>query len=343
MTKTKLYLQGHDISEFIQKYPALRFGFGDYGEFPQLGNLTLQGDNTNGFWNPDNPASIFYSRDFYNWELKIKDSVADTVLYSGLINSVDIQNNGRQANINLISRLNKFLDKPIPFYNSNELLTPAEILEEMCVLWDVPYNETSIDRSHNIQSAAGLFINADINYEHNLTLINAFKLLCDIGVARMFIFKDELYYHAYDRDLSSSTADIITVDEKYLLKIESLKQNYKSPLNGYKIITTTSTFTGGDEDSNDSLKSVDLSSGKPFSMSALNGAYHIGESYLELSKKNFKQATVLLDREFAMLLTPSSFIYLENETLFPEGQSFEVLSIDLSSNLFSRLELRTID
>jgi hypothetical protein len=329
-----------DITEYIIQFPDLNFSRGDYGEFPTLGNLNIQLDNTKHFFNPLHRQSLFYGEDWQSWRVNIYDK-ADTKIWSGKLDSLSFDTNGKQATLNAKARITEFLDKIIPFY-SIENKTPAWITKDLLTLYGIPYSEYSFNKSENLQEDAGMTINAYIAYDQNLSLYDALKQLADIGIARLFIYQDKLYYETYNPDWIENS-NIIVLDPPDIWKIEAMEILEKTPYLSYEIKTDTITVSNDDYDPmGKNLKSLDLTADQSFYTSSVITANYIGESYLSISQKSRMKANLLTDINLGIFFQPSTIINFQKDPLIPEYKNFEILSIDNSSNLYSKIEVQTL-
>jgi len=335
----EITVDGIDVTKFTQSIPSLAFSTGDYGDFSTIGSVSIEGDNTNQFWNTLNSNSILYNRDYKNWMVNITELTTNTLVWQGRISDVEITGDGKTASITLSSRMQEFLDINVGLY-VYELATPAEIAADMLTLWGVPYDNASFEKSKSIQAAGGVFITASVSYEHNLTLINALKMLADIGVARMYTWKNKTYYTAYD--FLADEPDTVQVPLSEIWKIDSVNSQRLYEVAGYNIKTVSATISDGDTSSESNLKTLDLSAGKPFQLHGLTGADHIGVSYMHLASKLYSTVSIKVSKSIGFVFRPGIKILLPANNIIDTDMAFEILSIDNSSKLSTSMVLRSI-
>lgn len=326
--------KGIDITEYLTEYPTIPFGRSNYGDFPSLGNISIDLDNTNQLFNPQNDKSFFYGNNWQGWDSKIYEVSGEDLIWEGVLSNLSISNNMKKTSLSMLNRFTLYLDKIIPYY-SEDLKSPAEIAKNICILYGIPYDNASFTRSANIQELNGVIISANINFENNLNLYDGLKMLADVGVARLYIWKNKLYYDTYDQDYSNS---LIYVPNNVIWKIDPLQTLDRNPLTSYSIVTESGVaITGGVETDEGNLKTLDLSYNNPFSTASLTGANYIGNTYMEISQKTIYQVDIQMKRGYALILEPTSKLNI-NLPPYIYDTNFEIMNIDNSGNLYSNIQ-----
>jgi hypothetical protein len=284
----QIYLLNNDISQYVITVADIVLNIGDFGQLTINDLTTLQGDNTRRFWDKSNPASPFYgARELSNYEITIYND--DVLVFTGVIQSLQADNDNKTATITLKSYIQLGLEKGL-IYASSAATNPAIMIQEICSLYKIDIDGSSFGRASSIYETD--LVRTSALFKNQGKVLDGIQNICEIGIARVYSQFNKLYIDVYDPSDSDS---VFTLSDKSyrdsaverrqgvtLLGHPNINTVEKEPINGYNIqcVGGVGGLAAVFGDSTAQGKSIDGSYNSPVRIMNLQSAVWIGERWV---------------------------------------------------------------
>lgn len=246
---------------------------------------SLQGIDIDGFFNPLNPASIFYGvNDLSIYPVKIYQY--DVLIFDGFLQKIE-RNADRTVSLSLQTELQKTLDRNIIYNSGDTPVTPVDIFIEVCELYNIDYDTVSCNMSRAVYQLNGVQVTASI-LEPTVTLLAFFEQLSQIGIASIYSIGNKLYY---DIQETAEQLPVLTLSNGYeqssyyILSPPIITSLQKQFIAGYAVTYYDPLLSKTDltQSFGDQQNAFALSGGlnDPITIRSLQSAVWLGEQWLE--------------------------------------------------------------
>jgi hypothetical protein len=280
-----------DITEHVAAVSQSKATAGDYGQLAINDINELQGVNTRGFWDTNNPISPFFNS-LQDFNTKIEIFLENQNVFTGTISTIKANNESARATVLLKSELQTALEQGI-IYASDDQATPSQIIDEIASLYKIKIDNISFSRSSFIYNQNNIFLSAF--YQGETTVLKAIENIAQIGIARVYADNNRLHLDVFhDRDdtpLFTFTDDVNTQTNLYSNPQTELLE--KEEISGYQIEwiggAGGNLVTFGNEESRG--KQINAGADQPVKIMTLNAAVWIGERWLEYLNSKVEKIT----------------------------------------------------
>jgi hypothetical protein len=196
---------------------------------------TLTGINTEGFWNPNDPVSVFYGLNDYS-DYIIDLYYEEDHVFTGFVESIEI-NTDSTATIGLQSYLQAALDKNIVYSNIGNPVSPAQLFIDVCEYYNIPYDPLTANYSKMIYEENNVLVQSVI-LDPTTTILSFLEVLSMIGVASIYSVSNKLYFQVFERtELNPAVILENTYDNNkfYLLDRPKVSNIEKDKIEGYSV------------------------------------------------------------------------------------------------------------
>lgn len=273
-------LQGNDITKYILSIPSIVNSTSEYGQITSVDMPVLIGDNRHRFFDTDNPASPFFGAlTLSNYLFEITDN--GITVFSGNIDTLEANNETKQANITLKSTIQKKLEKGLIYASSSDS-NPAEMAREICELYKIDINSDSFNRSSNIYNDNSVVTTAFFRGEG--TLLDGLQQIAEIGCARVYVSSGLINFEVFETKealpVATFTDNFNNIGYHPLYSRPKTQNIQKEPITGYKV-EWTGGFPAVFGDSEEQGKTITANKGSTVRIETLQSAVWIGEKWLE--------------------------------------------------------------
>jgi hypothetical protein len=270
-------LAGNDVSRWVTDLPAVAVRVGEYGQVATNPIPSIAGDDSRGFWSPASPASPFFGAPRVS-DYPVEILVSGVPVLRGWVQGV--QSDGRAADIALRTIMQSTLEGGLIYVPPPTPVDPATTFAEICVQYNLPFDSASVAASAALYAANGLAISLR-QLDPSLKILDAFQLLAEIGVARVYEVAGILYFEAWQ---PRTSAPLVTVTDQpgqrcTLWTRPAAVTVEKDRCEGYVVDWLgTPTATRGLESS--IRRTIGAGQDAPVGITTLNGAVWVGEQWL---------------------------------------------------------------
>lgn len=230
-------LNDTDISRYIQGNSfVLTSAKAEVGQVLINPIPSLVGIDTEGFWNPNNPASVFFGvNDYSVYTIKIIDDGLE--IFNGSIQNITRNPNGT-ANVSLQTELQKILEKNIIYSSGENTMNPAGMFIEVCDLFKIKYDPVSTLRSSSVYELDEIRVSSNV-LTPDTSILSFLETLAQTGVASIYAIGDYLYFAVYES--GAITNPVVTLentsdsDEYWILTKPAISSVQKDIPTGYSI------------------------------------------------------------------------------------------------------------
>ena len=245
---TQVFLDTIDISDFVTTVPALTLNIGEIGQLITNDLPTLEGLNISGFWDPRNPVSPFFGvPDLSVFPIVVKQD--DVIVFTGAIQRITADNQARTASVSIRSVLQTALEHGVIYVSDSATETPASAASAIASLYKIPVDSASFGVSEGIYQLNKVYVNVLLN-RPEMTALDVFQALADIGVASIYSFAGVLYFDVFQVKTSASiftfTDDPSGLDGATLWTNPTIEPVEREKINGYSIQTMQGLASYGD-------------------------------------------------------------------------------------------------
>lgn len=332
LTRT-IYLDGLDITDWVISLPQTPQLKPNWGEIPALRLLEIQVRSDDFAFHPYHAVSLLYGRRYDEMELRVEQF--DQVQWKGRLQ--DARHDGKRKQTTLVGEadLQRQLNRSGRLDSS--VVTPAEAAKNLLILHDISTDNASFARATDLLNdiPVSARVNPDV-LEWQGTLGDILKMLCSAGIGRLYLTSDgTIGMDSYFLDASPTIALTLTDDD--LRQWPKTTDQNMEPLRGYRITwefdETTST------DITDDILSLDFGPTQPVTLTTLAGAVYVGDTWQALSKRDYTDFTIALDKSFALVLELGSFITLDSDKLGLD-RTLEIIGTDNSDPRWFQITAR---
>jgi hypothetical protein len=283
----QVFLLGNDISDLIISISEININAGDYGQLTINDLPSIQGNNQRGFWDQTNEYSPFYAESQLS-KFTIEIYNEGTFVYKGAIQSIQINNQEKTADITLKSDIQRKLEKGL-IYASLPEANPSKMVQEICSLYKIPYDGSSFGKASEIYEAD--LVRTSAFFKNEGTVQDGIQQILEVGIGRVYSQNGILYYDVF----KTKTVDpVFTASDNEdnaegitLFAHPEITTSEKEPITGYNIKYVNGEAVFGDIE--EQGKTIDGSYASPARISTLQAAVWIGErwmDYFSLSQQN---------------------------------------------------------
>lgn len=275
----QVIMAGVDVSQYVLSVTDVVPEAGDYGQvlsttIPQLTGLAE-------LFDPGNPESPFYGMlDVRDMPIQILNRGVQT--FSGSVLSLTTDGAGRSVAVALRTEIQRTLEGGL-IYISPEDQTPAAAFRAICDVYGIAYNVDSINRAEAVYGPNNVYVRVR-NPLPDMTILDGFQRLCEIGVARIYGLDGELYMDAWS-DNSADTGSLLTVSDALAADYPLLSRPSSERLNKQKMDGYVVEWIGDVEGSNtrlsgSNMRTISGSQDQPVRIQTRKAAVWIGEQWL---------------------------------------------------------------
>ena len=323
----KVFMLGYDITQFIIEISSIPISKADIGQLSISENIKIKADNKSNFWNIKSKYSPLYSKHLENIKIEIYDD--EKLIVNA--NILDISINNDYADVTLKNEINTIMDT-ICIYIS-EIVSPAEITEKLLIHYGFKCDNASFSMSKKIHEYNGVKVCITLNgVNTDMSVLNVIQQLANIGVARIYFCNNKFYYEAYN-NISENMSEIY-IEKKNIIKTIEIKSINNKEYDKYQIVTVSGTYTGGNTNSINPIKTLDYSISNPIKI--YSGAHYIGESYLNISKNNKYNISFAVSKNIGNIISLNTKIRIINNKS-DSLNSIEIMNIDNSNKLYTQI------
>lgn len=277
----QVYLSGYDITKYVIS-SNISFDV----NFPSFNsNSVISGQNIEISISKKNIIKeIFFSNGFIKRDIKIYSN--EYLIFDGFAN--EIKQTNYTFTISAIDFIYSLSDRELTFFSSNK--TPAEIVKNILVYYlnsnqiNMIDNE-SFSKAINSQEQNSVFAVVNASALSGISIITAIQNLCDISLMTIY-FENGLIKcldYGYLASITNHLSSLLITNNDITSDIE-ITETSENVFDGYSI-SYASGVAGFNTDGK-SVKSISFNSSNEVYLSNNLSAYYLGESYLELGKKN---------------------------------------------------------
>jgi len=298
-----IYLNNVDISIHVQGNSlSLQSAKAPIGQVLINPIPTMVGIDTDGFWNPQNPASVFFGYNDYSvFEVTAYDEGIE--VFSGRIKNISRQSNDT-VNVQMQTELQIALNKNLIY--SGLSMNPARLFMDMCQKYNIKYDPVSTLRSSNIYELDEIVVSSDVLVP-NTPILSWLQQLAQTGVASIYSIGDYLYYKVYES--GSIENPVCTLentsdsDEYWLLSKPILSSREKEIPEGYLITYYDPDFSKEDQTApfgiEDNAFSISGGQNDLIRIDTLQSAVWIGEKWLSFLSRTDAPVQLGIDTKLA--------------------------------------------
>lgn len=330
----KVYLNDIDISRYIIDIPTVVQTTGEYGQLVVNDIQSMTGNNLNGFWDVNNPASPFYGLNtFDNYMIIIE--LDDVPVFSGIIKTINADNNTRAAEVVLKSALQIALEHGC-IYASTAAESPSQAILNICDLYKIQTDGGSFGFSNSIYDLNNIRIEIRA-IDPFVSVVELIQQIADIGVAKIYSLNNILYYEVY-QPKTSAPLTTFSDNPNGVISIYSHPISgwiEKDAVNGYSIETVAGNATLGLESQQGKTLSCGVDA--PIRILDLNTAVWVGDlwvSYLNTAQKRIEFG---VPADYGRLLPLGSTIILDYTLRGWEEITLDVIEIENTSRVISKI------
>jgi hypothetical protein len=322
LTRT-VTLDGIDITDWVISLPQTPQLKPDWGEIPSLRLLEIQVRSDDFAFHPYHAVSLLNGRRYDEMELVVKQY--DQVQWKGDL--IDARHDGQRKQTTLVgeSSLQRQLNRSGRL--DSDVLTPSEAVKNLLILHNISVDNASFAAATNLlnDTPVNCRVNPDV-LEWQGTLGDLLKMLCSAGIGRLFLTPDgAIGMDSYALDLSPTIS--VSLDDDDIRQWPKTNDQNMEPLVGYRV-----TYEFGETESTDvdnDILSLDFGPTQPVTLTTEAGAIYVGDTWQGLSKRDYTDFVIPLDKSYALVLELGSFITLDSTKLGID-RTLEIVGTDNS-------------
>jgi len=270
----RVYIKDTDVSKYVYNIPNINQKIDRYGSLMVINDITITGDKE--FWNVNNPKSPLYKVDYQFMEMKIIDDDTNVEIYKGLLRDINIVN--ESASIIITNRFDTIMNTYIPYYFC-DMMTPAEIIEDILVQNNINFNATDMPRAIDIQNQAGLQVTAQVTPSNNITIGGLITQLCKASMSILGFVNNQARLFQYNPDEEPIIS--YTITDKDIFNI-AIKKESNTPFNGYRVIYSINQMT---QENSNMYQDINLGEDQIITLYNPSGALWLGENLIAYNNK----------------------------------------------------------
>jgi hypothetical protein len=295
---TVVYIEDQDIYPYVVGNSfSVEQNRAQFGQVLINSVPSITGIDIDDFWNPLNPASIFYGvSDLTTISVRIEND--DTVVFDGFIESVT-SNGDQTVTVDLQSSLQRALQTNIIYSTAGQNLDPAQIFIEICELYSINYDPVSALNSSAVyqlnevlcSSVVGSPTTKVTEYLDQLAMIGVAAIYAVGNVLYFEVFQDEtIDYPVYTLLNSSDQSEYFILTNPIIASVQKeIPQGYAVTYYSPGLPTQEATATYGDEQNS---FAVEGGEGAIVRIASLQAATWIGLAYLAYLARPDSQVTL---------------------------------------------------
>jgi len=279
-----------DITEYVHSRPVIVDEMPNFGQLMVSGITSLEVVNKWGWADVNNPASPFYGyATLEDFTITIKQD--DETIYTGVVDQVI--KDGQLGTIEMEPTLQKVISKKCIFA-SDEISNPARIFRRICELYKIPYDSNSVNVSESIYELDEVRCSAYL-LNPDMDIASVFQSLCDVGIARIYSYRNLFYFEAYqDIELIPvfTISSVPSNPGNYLIQPPVISNLPRDPFVGYEIETTQGNATY--QKGTGTMQSINAGNDSEVRINTLQSAVVIGERWIEYAGLSQKQVDFIV-------------------------------------------------
>jgi hypothetical protein len=343
---TQVFLGTNDVSELITRVPLINLSSGQIGGLITNDLPALLGDNITGFWDTRNPRSPFFGVEDLS-VFSIKVIVDDNTIFDGFIQGISADNRAKTAEITVKSILQTALESTLIAVTDDQIndiyqQTPADAVAEIAADYLLPIDSASFGASNTVYNADNVYISLEL-IRPEMTMLDAFQQIANIGVARIYAVNGVLFFDAFQNKTGASPLETFSDDPATtggaLLEPPRSDSLEKETQTGYSIEwagTPAATFGDSEE------QGVSIAAGMDagIKITSLNAAIWVGERWLKYLAAGQQTITFRIPIEYGRVLPLGSIVRVDYS--FWDPVDVEVIAIDNSQLVSSEVRGTTL-
>jgi hypothetical protein len=309
----------------------------DWGQIPDLPDLTMGVRNDDNFFSGFRPDSPIYNIQLSTITVTVERGFLPR--YKGTVKSLDIDIKGKKASIVVENPLARMINKNSKAYFEN--FTAPELISKLFILHQIDYDVQSFARATDILN--DIPVNCILNpsaLDWTGNLADLLQLLSNAGMGRLYTnYNGTIGFETWIKNYSPPVALTLTDDD--LMEWPEVDNVIRDRVGGYSIEHLYGTIENKvtQIDNRTNIQSMDFGVNSAVGLTDAGGATYIGEKLIEISTYDYYQFCLFINHQKLFAVTMSSGVRLISTKLGID-RTFVVEGMDWSDPKYAKLWVR---
>lgn len=333
----KVMFGGIDITDRVLSAPISPIMKPDWGQIPDLPNLTMEVRNDTHFFSGFDSGSPIYNVQLSTIIVTVERGFLPR--YEGTVKSIDIDIKGKKATIVVENSLQRMINKNSKAYFDN--LTAPELMIKLFILHQINYDIASFSKAIDILN--DIPVNCNLNpsaLDWIGNLADLLQLLSNAGMGRLYTnYNGTIGFETWIKNYSPPIALTLTDDD--LMEWPTVDNVVRDRVGGYSIEYLFGTIQNKvpQIDNRTNIQSMDFGVNSAVGLVDAGGATYIGEKLIEISTFDYYQFCLFINHQKLFAIQMDSGIRLTSQKLGID-RTFVVEGMDWSDPKYAKLYVR---